>query len=852
MLRLAFSTLAARKSGTFGALAAVGLAVILIISCGILLQSSLQAPIAVERLHGASVVVEGPTIVTGSQGQGNINEVSLTERHRFPSSAAGRLRRIPGVETVIADRSVYAVAIDGHGRLVKSRNAPLPAGHGWESAPLTPYVLMGGHPPTRQFDVVIDRHLASRADVRVGEHLRIVTAAGPASFTVAGIVRAPRRQLLPEQAAIFFRSDVAARLAGSGSRVDLLGIITRRGADTDRVAKTVREQLHGSSLRVLTGSKRGEAESPDEALSNADIVAGLMVFALLATFVAIFVAASTFSLSVQQRHRELALLRAIGSTPRQVRRLVAGEALVISLVALLLSLPLCVLAAFAEKGLFVRAGMIPAGLHIVVGWPPLIAGLGAAIITTQLAAFVSARRASKIRPTDALREATVQKRPLSRVRAAAGVVALGAGIVVVVLDARHVPLSDAPVSAMVLMVSAALLGPMLARPFAWLAGSPLAMFGSGPGVLAWANTRTNLRRTASVATPLMLAISIVSTVYVSKTIVHEETHAQTAKRTSAAFVLRAGEGRGLPPEVAAAARRLPGVADASGSIATSIVVGPKGADLRTVPARGVDRDSIAGVINLGVVSGSLARLRGDSVAVSVASAEDWGWRLGDRVHLWLGDGTSKNLRVVAEYTRPLGFGEVVLPRSLVAKHVTQPLDDTVFVSGKPGVRFAELEQALQRLRLDDRNVQVVSRSEYKATVDSVDKKDAVVVYMLLALIVAFCALSLVNALTMAIGGRAHEFAQLRLIGATKRQIRSMIRTETLVIFAYGLTVGTVIVIPGLAFLSRNLTGSLVPSVPLSLYAGLIAFFALVIFAAGIIPTRLALRVDPAKTMAARE
>src|SRR3954464_13461951 len=136
MLRLALSTLAARKSGTFGALAAVGLAAILIVPSGIRLQSSLQAPIAVERLQGTSVVVEGPTTVTGSQGQGNINEVSLTERKRLSGSVARRIRSIPGVETVIADRSVYAAVIDGHGRLVKGRNRLLPAGHGWESAPL--------------------------------------------------------------------------------------------------------------------------------------------------------------------------------------------------------------------------------------------------------------------------------------------------------------------------------------------------------------------------------------------------------------------------------------------------------------------------------------------------------------------------------------------------------------------------------------------------------------------------------------------------------------------------------------------------------------------------------------------
>src|SRR5206468_11775242 len=133
MLRIAFSTLAARKSGTFGALAVVGLAVVLIVSCGILLQSSLQAPIAVERLHAASVVVEGPTSVTGSQGEGNVNTVSVGERNRLPASAANPIRGIPGIERVIADRSVYAAAIDRHGRLIKGRNGALSSGHGWES-----------------------------------------------------------------------------------------------------------------------------------------------------------------------------------------------------------------------------------------------------------------------------------------------------------------------------------------------------------------------------------------------------------------------------------------------------------------------------------------------------------------------------------------------------------------------------------------------------------------------------------------------------------------------------------------------------------------------------------------------
>jgi putative ABC transport system permease protein len=335
--------------------------------------------------------------------------------------------------------------------------------------------------------VVVDAHLASTGALQLGSRVRVLTSAGPETFTVVGIVGTPPPEQLPEQAAVFFSTDTAARLSETGSRVDLLGVITRPGANPARVAEAIRGELKHAAVRVLTGNKRGEAESPEDALSREDIVAGLTVFALIAAFVALFVVSSTFSLSVQQRHRELALLRAIGSTPRQVRRLVAGEALLIAVMATLLALPLSVVAAFLEKGLFVRAGMIPAGLHIVVGWLPLLAGAVAAIATTQLAALVSSRRASKIRPTDALREASVQRRPLTFLRATAGLLALACGVAIVVLAARNsggLRQSDAPAAAMVLMVAAALLGPLLAWPFAWVAGRPLAALGAGPGLLA--------------------------------------------------------------------------------------------------------------------------------------------------------------------------------------------------------------------------------------------------------------------------------------------------------------------------------------------------------------------------------
>ena len=855
-MRIALSTLATRRGGTLGAFAAVSLAVILVVSCGILLESSLRAPIPVERLRAAAVVVQGDPTIEPRGGEANVT-VFLSERRRLGENVAARVRRVPGVAGVIDDRSVYAQVVNRSGRLLTGSGGALSVGHGWESAALTPYTLVGGHRPRRPAEVVLDEQLAADGRFHVGDRVRIVTITATQPFTVSGIAAAHhgRDPDASRHAAVFFRDDVAARLSGDRNHVDLIGILTERGADPTTVAAGIRDALHQPDLRVLTGAKRGEAESPSDALGREDIVAGLTVFGALAAFIAIFVVASTFALSVQQRHRELALFRAIGSTPRQVRRMVLGEALLVSALAFVIAAPIGLLVAHLEKGLFTRAGMVPVGLDLVVGWLPFAGGLVVAIITTQCAAFASARRASRIRPTDALREATVQRRPVSWVRGLVGLAALAGGVAVLFVFARGSSSggeSDAPAATMVLMLAAALLGPLLALPFAWLLGLPLAAFSRGPGMLAHANTRANLRRTASVATPVMLAISLICTILFAKTALQHQTTGQTAKRTTAGYVLQAHDAPGLPHGVATAVRRLPGVAGVSGSIATTVVIAADGVNLRSFPARGVEAETLRGVIDLGVSSGSLADLRGEALAVSTASADSFGWRIGDRVHLWLGDGTPATLRVAATFVRPLGFAEIVLPRALVERHVTQPLDDAVFVKGGPQVDQRRLHAGLQELRRAYPTVEVLTRSDYRHQLEASAKKQSLAVYVLLAVIGIFCAMALVNAMAMATAERAREFALLRLVGASRRQVRTMIRGETTITIAFGLTLGSIIAAPGLAAFNYSLTGSAVPTLSLRTYGGLLAFYAVLAFVATVLPTRLALRMNPVKAMAARE
>src|SRR5262245_14796976 len=440
MLRIALSTLRARKGGAIGAWAAVALAVVLVASTGILLESSRHAPLPVERREGAAVVVRADQTLSRQDGRGNVS-VLLPEQTRLPASLAGRLRAVPGVRAVVADRTFSVDVVDGHGRLL-TVDGDVPSGHGWRSAALTPLTLTSGHAPTAAGEVAVDASLAAEGDVRLGDRLRV----SGRSSRVVGITTAA-----PDHPSVFVRDDVAARVSGTGTRADLIGLLVERGADPEAVAARARKALDEPHVRVLTGAERGEAEALDGTLAREDIVAGLTVFGVLAAFVAIFVVASTFALSVQQRHRELALFRAIGATPRQVRRMVAGEALLISILAFAVAAPLGLVAAHLEQGLFTRAGIVRDGLDLVVGGLPLAAGLATALMTTQAAAFASARRAARIRPTEALRDAAAPRRPLSPFRALAGVALLAAGVAVLVVLARGSSGGeDAPAATMVL------------------------------------------------------------------------------------------------------------------------------------------------------------------------------------------------------------------------------------------------------------------------------------------------------------------------------------------------------------------------------------------------------------------
>lgn len=843
MIRLALGTFSSRRGGILGAVAAVTLAVTLIASSGIVIESTLRAGIPVDRLDAAAVVVKRSQEFGLS---GASNDLTLREPTHVDAALANRLRAIPGVALTVADRTFATTIATSAGRPLHAGSIP---GHGWASAALEPLVLAAGRAPRGLHDVVIEEQLAHTGPIHLGERLLIASGASrPRPFTVAGIAAPDTGRGSAGTPAVFFREDVARELSGTGGRVELVGLTLLPGAEVGVVAEHVRRVVEPDGLSVLTGSARGEAESLESLLVREDVLAGLAVAATFSAFVAMFVIASAFALSVRQRYRELALLRAIGATPRQVRRLIASEALVVAVAGTILAVPLALLVATLERAALVRGGFLPSDFRLPVSGLPFALGLLVAIVTAQLAAFASGRRAARARPVDALREAAVEPRPLTRRRLLAGLAATVLGFTVLVTTARDVSGGggdDAAASGVVWMLAAILLGPLIAVPFVLVVGIVLQAVSSGPGLLARSNARANLPALTSIATPLLLTVSLGCALVFARAIVEHATQGQVAESVTADHVIVAS-GDGLTPDVAAAVRRLRGVRSAVGSFETTAVL-DAGGNPEEVPARAIDGQELGDVVDLGVTAGSLADLGGATVAVSERRARKLGWTLGDHVSLWLGNGTPVRLRLVAVFDRPLGFGEIVLPRAVVAAHVAKPLDDAIFVS-TDGTGAAELE----RLAASRPDLDVLGRSGYLARIAAGVRRQSVAAFLLLGLVVVFAAVAAVNALSMAISERARELELLRLIGASRRQLRRMIRFEVLLIVAFATVIGMLTAAPGVVVFSYGKTGSLVPQVPLRVYLALPLGAALLALGASIPPTRRALRVGRGSVTAGLE
>ncbi|MGW1271249.1 FtsX-like permease family protein [Streptomyces sp. NPDC002491] len=748
MLSTALRTLRTRWVTFVGSFVALCLGVAVVAVMGLALASSLDAPDrGPERFAAAPVVVKGQDTLEVPTSVGDRTQ-KLAQPRAVPDHAVAKLRDLG---TVVEDRSFAVRAEGGPADLV---------GHPWSTAAFAPYDLDAGRAPEAADEVVVSGEWA-RPGARVRTDGGTVRVVG----TVAG---------LGFENAVFYADTRAAELSPRSLQLVV-----------DADAAAVREAVRGSEgVKVLTGDARRYADAdPDrdsEALTAMNAMFGTA--GGVAGFVSVFVVASTFAFAVAQRRREFGLLRTAGATPGQIRRMVVHEALVVGVLA---SAAGCALGSYGAPELAewaVDESLAPRWFTIGDYTWPYHTAFGTGLFVALCGVLAASWRAGRTGPTEALREASVDTRPMTCGRRLFGGALLITAAVTLALALVTNPgdllQRKTYVSRPMLLITAvALLAPVLVRPLARMIAWLPAQLPGAVGMLVRENAAAGVRRTAAVAAPVLVMVALAGSLLGATRTLDEAKATEVREQTAADFVVTPAGDAGFDD---ATLRRLQAVSgvEVSASSSSAVYVLEDGVALIRSDARAVEPEPLAATARLPLAAGKVGDLDDDSIIVN----EEWEQHtVGERVDVWLGDGTRKSLKIAAVMTIGTGDnGVYVTLRNAPAAPVDR-VDVRLAAGADAGAVAVGLRQATRAS-----GGQVLTRDAWvRATFPETDRTTRMGFFLVLGIALLYTGISLANTMVMATSDRARELAVLRLAGATRWQVLRLVGAEALMMVMVG-------------------------------------------------------------------
>ncbi|MCF3145412.1 ABC transporter permease [Streptomyces platensis] len=695
--------------------------------------------------------------------------------------------RVPGAASATGLIHGFTALADKKGELIgdasHSEGGNYAPGTGGKDAR---YPMRDGAPPHGPHEFALDAHTADKAGYKVGDTVRISTNGPVHEQKLTGIFTADTHQVPPGSSLALFDTPTAQKLLGAPHGFHKIQLKADPGTSQTALKSAVESVLPKGQAEVSTGKQLSDDLAKMIESESKDMQRYLLVFAGISLFVGIFLIANTFTMLVAQRTRELALLRAVGASRRQVTRSVLLEAFVVGLIASVVGLAAGVGIGAGLRSLVGSMSATTPDGPLVIPSSAVVTSLLVGVLITVLAAWLPGRRAAKIPPVAAMN--SVHATPTTNslvVRNTLGSLVAGAGTAGV-LAATNIDNADSStqlmaLSAAVVMTGVFILTPLLSRPMIALAAPVLRVFGVA-GTLARLNAVRNPRRTAATASALMIGLTLITGLTVIATSVQKDVEKRAVASLKADYVVSMAGGGPLSPEVA---KKL-GTVDEVTAVSPLRHSAVGGADQTMLTA--VDGSAFGRLTRLHFTQGSLGRIQGDRVVVDEMTAANESLHLGSRIPVTYDDGTKSTLTVSGVYEPSDILMGVVVDNATVAAHQKQAVDTRVLVKTRDGASAAAKDALVTALGKNPA-ISVAAKQQVSEQIAGQITMMLNVLYGLLGMAVVVAVLGVINTLAMSVFERAQEIGMLRAIGLDRPGIKQMVRLESLVISLFGGVLG---------------------------------------------------------------
>ena len=771
------------------------------------------------------------------RGVAQLGSGANAARNELPESLLATVRGVPGVQAAQGEVGGYAQFVAQDGKAIQTGGAPTLGASFDPDQQISDLHIIAGGPPVTSDDVVMDAGTAQKYDFTVGQRVRILFAGPPRTFTIAGIAQFGSANNLAGATLAAFTLPTAQAVLQEVGHLDDINVVAAPGASKPAVQRDIARALP-PGVEVVTGQTvvNEQTSSVSQALSF--FSTALLVFAFISLFVGGFTIFNTFSIIVGQRTRELALLRIVGASRRQVFRSVLAEAAIVGLVSSVIGLGLGVLAALGLEALLRGFGItLPTG-SLVFEPRTVLVGLAVGVGVTVVAAVGPARNAVRIPPVAALDDRQSGGDASSRRRFAWGTALAVVGAVMLAIGLAKPAIALVGVGAVGIFVGVAMLAPAVARPLSSVIGRPLARLLGEPGKLGRENSMRSPRRTAQTASALMVGLALVAAMSVFGASLSKSSTSSVDDAISADLIVSTTSGSGqLSESVPATASAVPGV-----TAATTVYRSQFEVQNSLAMLTGVSIQHLADTLILRMTAGSPAALAQGELLIDSTTAKSKHLAVGDTVPVKFAETGSSTLRIGGIYEANALILSYLVGAPFFLSHFSNPsLGALLLRTNGSGAADTAVTNALAAYP----NLQVQTRAQFEqAQVASINKILGLV-YALLALAVLIAAIGIVNTLMLSVFERTREIGLLRAVGMKRRQVRTMIRSEAVILAIFGAVIGIIIGTGmGIALVSslkqQGITDTVVPVSDLVIFLVLAALLGLI---AASWPARRAAKLD---------